>query len=157
MDWESIFYPFLLSAAPIFELRGGIPLALFEYHLEWYWALPICLVGNLLPVPFILWFLDRAVRVLSRVEFFRKLIDWFFERTRRKSSLVERYGWMGLALFVSIPLPVTGAWTGSVAAYLLGIEPKRAFLAITLGVFIAAAIVTVFCVAGWEAYLWLSR
>lgn len=154
---ESIFYPFLLSAVPIFELRGGIPLALFEYDLHWYWALPLCIIGNLLPVPFILWFLDGVVRVLGKVAFFHRLIEWFFERTRRRSRLMERYGWVGLALFVAIPLPVTGAWTGSAAAYLLGIEWKRAFLAIALGVLVAGAIVTGFCLAGWEAYLWLKR
>jgi uncharacterized membrane protein len=156
LSLESVLYPFLVSAAPIFELRGGIPLALFEYDLHWYWAFPICFVGNLLPVPFLLWFLDRAVRILGRVEFFRRLIDWFLERSRRKGKLAERYGWVGLALFVAVPLPVTGAWTGSVVAYLLGIESKRAFLAIALGVFTAGAIVTGFCLAGWEAYLWLK-
>lgn len=157
MSLESVLFPFLFSAAPIFELRGGIPLALFEYDLHWYWAFLICFVGNLLPVPFILLFLDKAVKTLARIEFFRRLIDWFFERTWRKGKLVERYGWVGLTLFVSIPLPVTGAWTGSAVAYLLGIESKRAFLAITLGVFIAGAIVTGFCLAGWQAYLWLRE
>lgn len=157
MNLESIFYPLLISALPIFELRGGIPVALFRYELHWYWAYPICVVGNLLPVPFILIFLDRATVILSRVEFFRKLIDWFFRRTRRKSRLVERYGLLGLTLFVSVPLPITGAWTGSAMAYLLDIDRKRAFLAITLGVLIAGAIVTGLCLAGWHTYLWLKE
>ena len=157
MSLESILFPFLFSAAPIFELRGGIPLALLEYDVQWYWALPICIVGNLLPVPVILYFLDRAVRLLSRVDYFRRLIEWFFVRTKRRGKLVERYGWLGLTLFVSIPLPITGAWTGSAVAYLLGIEPRKAFFAIALGVIIAGAIVTGFCLAGWQAYLWISE
>jgi uncharacterized membrane protein len=157
MNMESIFYPFLISMVPIFELRGGIPIALFRYEIHWYWAYLICVAGNLLPVPFILIFLDRATEILSRVEFFRKLIDWFFRRTRRKSRLVERYGWLGLALFVAVPLPVTGAWTGSAMAYLLDIDRKRAFLAIALGVLIAGGVVTGFCLAGWQAYLWLRE
>jgi len=157
LSLESILLPFLFSAAPIFELRGGIPLALFHYDVQWYWAFLICIAGNLLPVPFILYFLDRAVRVLSRAEFFRHLIEWFFVRTRRKGKLTERYGWVGLTLFVSIPLPVTGAWTGSAVAYLFGIESRKAFFAIALGVLIAGAIVTGFCLAGWQAYLWISE
>jgi len=70
---------------------------------------------------------------------------------------VERYGWIGLAIFVGVPLPMTGAWTGSVLAYLMGIEYKRALPAILLGVIIAGVIVTVFCALGWETYLLLKR
>jgi len=156
MDLSEIMRVILISAAPISELRGGIPVAMFRYDFHWYWAFLIAVVGNMLPIPFLLILYDPAVKLVSRVSWIRKIVDWFFKYTRRKGGVVERYGWVGLAIFVGIPLPMTGAWTGSILAYLMGIEYKRALLAIFLGVLIAGAIVTIFCVTGWEAYLWLK-
>jgi uncharacterized membrane protein len=147
---------FLISAAPVSELRGGIPTGLFEFDLSWYSVFLVSFLGNLLPVPFLLLCLDPLARLLSRMEIFGRILEWLFERTRRRGKIVERYGRIGLALFVALPLPVTGAWTGTLVAFLFGIEFKRAFLSIILGVFIAGVIVTSFCLAGWQAYLWLK-
>ena len=147
---------FLISAAPISELRGAIPTALFRFDFPWYSAFFVSLLGNLLPVPFLLLFLDPLSRFLDKIEPLGKIKDWFFERTRRRRRIVERYGSIGLVLFVSIPLPVTGAWTGSILAFLLGLKFKSAFFPILLGVFIAGVIVTTFCLAGWQGYLWLK-
>ena len=109
------------------------------------------------PIPFLLALYDPVVKLVSKVGWIKRLADWFFKYTRRRGGLVEKYGWIGLAVFVGIPLPITGAWTGSVLAYLMGIEYKRALLATFLGVIIAATIVTIFCVVGWDAYLFLKR
>ena len=140
---------FFTAAAPISELRGAIPLAIVDLDISWQLAFLVAFAGNLLPVPFLLLFLDPVSRILSRVGIFERLLNWIFRMSRRRGGLVEKYGTMGLVLFVAIPLPITGAWTGSIVAFLLGLRFWRAFPAIILGVFIAGVIVTTLTVIGW--------
>ena len=142
----------LISALPIFELRGGIPVAIGLFHLPWYYALLLSVIGNLLPVPFILLLLDSATRLLSRIRLFDRFLTWLFERTRRRGRIIEIYQRIGLVLFVAIPLPITGAWTGSLAAVLFGLRFRHAFLSIFIGVLIAGAIVTCLSVLGLHIY-----
>jgi uncharacterized membrane protein len=141
----------ITSALPILELRGGIPVAIF-LQLPLYYALPLAIVGNLLPVPFILLFCNSVARFLSRVPLFDRALAWLFERTRRRGKLIERYERIGLALFVAIQLPVTGAWTGSLAAVLFGLKFRHAFISILLGVLIAGTIVTALSLLGVTIY-----
>ena len=138
-----------ISALPIFELRGALPVAINLFQFPWYYAFLLAIIGNLVPVPFILLLLDAISRLLSRIGFFRRMLTWLFERTRRRGKIIERYERIGLALFVAIPLPVTGAWTGSLAAVLFGLKFKYAFLSILVGVVIAGVIVTCLCLLGW--------
>jgi uncharacterized membrane protein len=140
---------FFTAAAPISELRGAIPLAILDLEVSWPLAFLVAFAGNLLPVPFILLLLDPIARVVSRVKLLDRILQAIFAISRRRGGIVERYGLLGLVVFVAIPLPVTGAWTGSIVAYLLGIEFRRAFPAIVLGVFIAGVIVTVLTEIGW--------
>ena len=139
----------IISALPIFELRGAIPVAITVFHFPWYYALPLAIIGNLLPVPVILLFLNTISKWLSRIGLFARFFHWLFEHTRRRGKIVERYGRIGLALFVAIPLPVTGAWTGSLAAVLFGLKFKHAFLSIFIGVCIAGIIITCLSLLGW--------
>jgi len=132
----------ITSALPILELRGGIPIAMTLFDFSWYYAFLLAVIGNLLPVPFILLFLDTATRLLSKVRFFDRILNWLFERTRRRGKIIQKYERIGLVLFVAIPLPITGAWTGSLAAVLFGLKFKHAFLSIVVGVLIAGVIVT---------------
>jgi len=127
---------------PILELRGGIPVAMGLFHFPWYYAFLLSVIGNLLPVPFILFFLDYVIRLLNKVRFFDRILNWLFERTRRRGKIIQRYERIGLVLFVAIPLPVTGAWTGALAAVLFGLRFRHAFLSILIGVLIAGVIVT---------------
>jgi uncharacterized membrane protein len=138
------------AALPISELRGAIPIAVGVYHFTWYYAYIFSVIGNLLPVPFILLLLNKITPLLSRVGFFDRLMQWYFKWTKRRSKSVERFGWLGLTLFVAIPLPVTGAWTGSILAVVLGLKFKYSFSAIILGVIIAGIIVTCATVLGWS-------
>jgi uncharacterized membrane protein len=140
---------FFTAAAPISELRGAIPLAIKTLHISWPIALVVALAGNLLPVPFLLLFLDPIAKFLSKVKLLEKIINWIFERSRRRGRLVERYERIGLTVFVAIPFPLTGAWTGSILAFLMGIPFWRAFISIAIGVLIAGAIVTTLTVIGW--------
>ena len=139
----------IISALPILELRGALPVALNVFHFPWYYALPLAIIGNLLPVPIILLFLNTISRGLSKIGFFDRFLHWLFEHTRQRGKFVERYERIGLALFVAIPLPVTGAWTGSLVAVLFDLKFRHAFLSILIGVCIAGIIVTCLSLLGW--------
>jgi uncharacterized membrane protein len=149
LDISDILKTLGLAASPISELRGAIPLAVQEFDFPWYYAYIISVIGNMLPVPFILLFLNAVTRILSRFTLFDRFFKWLFAYTRRRGTLIEKYERVGLVLFVAIPLPITGAWTGSIAAVLLGMKFNRAILSIFLGVLIAGTIVTCLTLLGW--------
>ena len=149
MDPVDILKVIGTAVLPISELRGAIPLAIFTYDFPWYYAYLFGVIGNLLPVPFILLLFNAVIPLLSRVHFLDRLMQWYFAWTKRRSKSIERYGWLGLAIFVAIPLPVTGAWTGSILAALLGMKFKYAFSSIAVGVLVAGVIVTCAVVLGW--------
>ena len=130
-----------IAAAPVFELRGAIPFALARGASP---ALALCfsLLGNLLVVPLLLWGLASIERLLMRWPFAERLMTQVFARSRRKGRWIERWGMVGLLLLVAIPLPGTGAWTGSIAAFLLGIPSRKALPWIALGVLVAGVVVT---------------
>ena len=139
----------IISTLPVAELRGALPVAINLFHMSWHKAFCLAIIGNLLPVPLLLLFLDPLAKAVSRVEIGRRLVNWVFEHTRRQGKAIERYERIGLTLFVAIPLPVTGAWTGAIAAFLLGLRFRYAFLSILIGIIIAGAIVTSLCLLGW--------
>lgn len=144
-----------LAASPISELRGAIPWAILKHHFPWYYAFLLAVIGNLLPVPFLLLSLNTFSRLLSKIGIFEKMLHWLFKRTRRRGKIINRYQRIGLALFVAIPLPVTGAWTGSLAAVLFRLKFKHAFLSIFFGILIAGTIVTGVTLLGWTIFgLW---
>ena len=149
LNWLEVL---ALAASPISELRGAIPWAILKHHFPWYYAFLVAVIGNLLPVPFILLFLDTFSRLLSKIGIFERMLNWLFERTRRRGKMINRYERIGLALFVAIPLPVTGAWTGSLAAVLFGLKFKHAFLSIFIGILIAGVIVTCATLLGWTIF-----
>ncbi len=138
-----------IAALPIFELRGALPVAINLFHFPWYYALLLAIIGNLLPVPFILLFLNAISRLLSKIGIFNRMLQWLFERTRRRGKIIERYEKIGLMLFVAIPLPITGAWTGSIVAVLFGLKFRHALLSIFAGILIAGVIVTCLSLLGW--------
>jgi len=138
-----------IAASPISELRGAIPIAIGTFHFPWYYAFIIAIIGNLMPVPFILLLLNFVSKLLCKISVFKKLLNWLFERIRRRGKAIERYEHVGLALFVAIPLPITGAWTGSIIAVLLGLKFRYAFLSIFIGIIISGVIVTCATVLGW--------
>ena len=155
LDLSNVLAVLAIAASPISELRGAIPVAITGFHFPWYYAFFLSIIGNLLPVPFILLFLDTSSRLLSKIGIFKRMLQWLFERTRRRGKIIERYERIGLILFVAIPLPVTGAWTGSVAAVLFGLRFKHALLSIFIGILIAGTIVTCATLLGWSIFgLW---
>ncbi len=134
----------ITSMMPIFELRGAIPLAVLHFKMPLVTAYLISWVGNLLPVLPIIYFLEPIRKALAHIKVIDRFFAWFYARTYKKGRKVMRLGAIGLSLFVAIPLPVTGAWTGSVMAILFDIKPRYAFPAIILGVTIAGIVVSSF-------------
>ena len=134
----------LIAMSPFFELRGSIPIALGVYHLPVFAAFWLSIIGNLVPVIFILWLLEAVAKFLSKYfYFFNRFFAWLFERTRKNhENKFKKWQEFALVVLVAIPLPFTGAWTGSLCAFVFGIPWKKAFLLIALGVVIAGLIVT---------------
>ncbi len=139
----------ILSVLPVIELRGALPVAINLFHLPWYQALYLTVLGNMLPVPLLLLFYKSLAGVISRTETGKRLGRWAVKRIRRRTGLIMKYEQIGLMLFVAVPLPGTGAWTGSVAAFLFGLNLSRALFSIAAGVVIAGAIVTALSLMGW--------
>ena len=127
----------IISALPVVELRGALPVAINVFHMPWYWAYLLAVIGNMLPVPILLLFFESLARIVSKVEIGKKLVDWVFRHTRRHEKIIQKYEWLGLMLFVAIPLPMTGAWTGSIIAFILGMRFTYALMSILCGVIIA--------------------
>jgi len=134
---------FLLAMTPIGELRIAIPTALTIYHLGWAESYLISVFGNLIPVIFLLLFLESLSGWLSKnFRIFQRFFVWLFEKTRKKyNSRMEKYGYPALVIFVAIPLPVTGGWTAALIAFLFGISFRKAFPLIALGIMIAGGVV----------------
>ena len=133
---------FLVSMIPILELRGGILVASL-LHVDMWRAIPICVVGNLIPVPFILLLITKIFALLKKTKLFRGLVEKLERKAMGKSDRIQRYEFWGLVAFVGIPLPGTGAWTGSLIAALLGVKNKKAVPAILLGLVLATIIMSV--------------
>ncbi len=134
---------FSIAMLPVSELRGAIPYGLLtEPKLSVARTYILAVLGNFVPVIPILLFLEPVSKFLRRVPILDRLLTWFFARTRRRGTLVEKYEAIGLTLFVAIPLPVTGAWTGAIMAFLFGIRFKWAAVCISLGIMIAGVVVT---------------
>ena len=139
----------IISALPLAELRGGIPVGIGVYQLPWYQAFCLAIIGNMLPVPLLLLFFGSLVKFARRVHVGERFIDMLVRHSERHTARIEKYERIGLTVFVAIPLPWTGAWTGAMVASLLGIKFGRAFLSIMAGVIISGAIVTALVQMGW--------
>ena len=133
---------FVISMIPILELRGGL-LAASLLQIPAASAIPICIIGNIIPIPFILLFIRQIFKWMKKIKIFRGLIEKLEARAMRKSDNIRRYEFLGLVLFVGIPLPGTGAWTGALIASLLEVDIKKSSLAILLGLVMATVIMYV--------------
>lgn len=133
---------FVISMVPILELRGGL-LAASVLNINIVRAVWICVIGNIIPVPFILFLITPVFNWLKRTRTFRPLVEKLESRALGKSEQIEKYQFWGLVLFVGIPLPGTGAWTGSLIASLLGMKFKKAFPAVLLGIAVACVIMSI--------------
>ncbi|MFH1826525.1 MAG: small multi-drug export protein [bacterium] len=129
---------FLAALAPIIEVRGAVPLGILVYHLDPVKVILISIIGSIIPIIPILWFLNTLTERLKKIPSFNKFIEWLFARTRSRSKLIEDFELVGLTIFVGIPFPGTGVWTGCVAAYLLGLPLIPTFVCASIGTTIAS-------------------
>lgn len=133
---------FIISMVPILELRGGL-VAASLLGIDYVKAVIICIIGNVIPVPFILFFINKIFALMKKTKLFRGLVEKLETKAMGKSDKIKKYEFLGLVLFVGIPLPGTGAWTGSLIAALMGIKVKKAFPAVLCGLALATVIMSV--------------
>ena len=131
---------FIISMIPILELRGALLVAGPLLGVPVATAIPLCIIGNIIPVPFILLLITPIFKWMKGTKTFKPMVDKLEAKAMSKSDKIEKYEFWGLVLFVGIPLPGTGAWTGSLIAALLGVKFKKAFPAVILGICIATVI-----------------
>ena len=131
------------SMIPIIELRGAIPMGAI-FGLPWWQSYILSVIGNMLPVPIILLFVKAVIVWMgkSRVKFFNRVADFLNKRVEKRRGQIEKYSFWGVCLFVAVPLPVTGAWTGSLVAAMIDMKFWKALLSCLLGVMIAGVIMT---------------
>jgi len=146
-DW---IWTAVLTLLPISELRGGLPYAL-AHGKSWFLAYPFCVILNAAVAPIVYVFLETIHQLLYRWGFYARIFNKLVNQARRKlNRKVERYGFWGVAIFVGIPLPVTGAWSGTLGAWVLGLSRRKTMLAILAGVAISGLIVSAIVLLGIE-------
>lgn len=135
---------FIISLLPILELRGGL-LAAALLGLDPLPSYIISIIGNVLPVPFILLLITKILAWMknSKVKFFNKIANWLDEKVEKHKGQIEKYGYWGVVLFVGIPLPGTGAWTGTLIASVLNMDKKKTFIAVMAGLVMASIIMMI--------------
>jgi uncharacterized membrane protein len=137
------FVIIFISMIPFVELRGAIPVAIIIYGMPWWEAFTLSVIGNMIPVPIILLRLGNVEAWLRKYKRWDRFFTKLYSKTRaRADEKMKRYEALGVMFFVAIPLPFTGAWTGSLIAYLFELKFKRAILVVFAGVCIAGVIVT---------------
>ena len=134
---------FFCSMIPIIELRGAIPLGA-ALGLPMWQSFLLAIVGNMLPVPIILLFVKKVLSFMSkcRVKLFNKVANWVYAKAEKNKGKIEKYSFWGVALFVGIPLPMTGAWTGTLVAAMLDMKFWKAILSAFIGVLVAGIIIS---------------
>ena len=154
------FLTLLISMVPLIELRGAIPVGV-GFGVPWYWAVIISMVGNMLPVPFIFFFARRVLEWGADKPVIGKFFTWCLKKGHSGGQkLKEKAGkgmFLALMLFVGIPLPGTGAWTGTLAASMLDLDFKKSVLAVLCGVILAGAIITTLTLLGFGAFFGLTN
>ena len=133
---------FLISMVPILELRGGM-IAACLLGLNPYTSLLVCILGNIIPVPLILWFITPVFNWFKKKKGLRKFANWCEKHATKNQGKIDKLKYYGLFLFVAVPLPTTGAWTGSLIASLLGLDKKKSCITAILGVVGAGLIMLV--------------
>ena len=137
---EAILTTFFVAMVPVIELRGALPIGV-GMGLPPLAAAAIAIIGNLVPIPFILILLQKIFDFMRDKKCTKKIVAWLEKKADKNRSKIDKYGWLGLVLLVAIPLPGTGGWTGALVASCLKMKKKPAMLAISAGVFIAGIIV----------------
>lgn len=133
---------FIISLLPLLELRGGL-IAASILKLNPFVSYIVSIIGNVIPVPFILWFINSILDFMRKRKHLSKIAKWLDKKVDKHKGQIEKFGFWGLVFFVGIPLPGTGAWTGCLIAAVLEMDRKKAFLATMLGILMASVIMMI--------------
>lgn len=133
-DWLKII---ISAAVPVFELRFSIPYGILLLEMPYLHTYFLSVIGSIIPAPFILWLIPSILEWMKGTKTFGKLGTWIYNRGIKKSKSLDKYSFWGLVIFIAIPLPGTGVWTGCLAASLIGVELKRGIVAAIMGTMIA--------------------
>lgn len=148
---------FLISMVPIVELRGAIPIGVAKFGIDWWIAVPLCMIGNIIPVPFIYFFARRILEWGKDKPVIGRFFSWCLEKGHHGGEKLQAKAGKGmfwaLLLFVGIPLPGTGAWTGTLAASMLDLDFKKSIIAVCCGVALAALIITIATLLGCQVFI----
>ena len=139
---------FILSMLPITELRFSIPYGILMYDISIINTVTLSIIGNILIGVLIIYIIGPSMNFLRKFSFIENIITSIFKRTRKKGDIINRLKFFGLIIFVGIPLPLTGVWTGSLASYLFGLSKSKSVFAIICGVLLSSSIVTSLTIAG---------
>lgn len=137
---KAIILTFLISMVPVIELRGGLPFGVAQGLAPLYAAL-VSIVGNLLPIPFLLKLVPKIFDFLRDKKYTKRLIAWLEKKAEKNRKTIDKYGWLGLYILVAVPLPGTGAWTGALVSSCFKMKFWPSMAAIIVGVLTAGAIV----------------
>jgi uncharacterized membrane protein len=146
---NSILLLILITLIPALELRASIPFGILSTNLHWTTVFIICVITNIILGPAVYVILDKFIHIFLKIRIFDRVYSKYIEKTQKKiHPAIEKYGILGLAIFIGIPLPGSGSYTGALAAYILGMKIKRFIIANIIGVIIAAAIITLLALTG---------
>ena len=139
ITYIDFFSVFGMAMLPIVELKGAIPFGVLSLNMPFWTAFWIAYAGSCLPVPFIIVFIERILKWMtgSSVKFFNKFSNWLYSKVEKHKGKIQKYGYLGVFIFVAIPLPGTGVWTGSLISAVLGLKPSKAIAVVVLGNVIA--------------------
>ncbi len=133
---------FIISLMPILELRGGL-IAAALLGLDPIPSYIISIIGNIIPVPFILLLINKILKWMRNSKHFKSFANWLDSKVEKHKGQIEKYGYLGIILFVGVPLPGTGAWTGSLIASVLEMDRKKTFIAVLAGIVMASIIMMI--------------
>lgn len=152
VEMKAVLILMLITLIPTLELRASIPYGILRADMDWWAVVLVCVVTNIVLGPLVYLFLDKVMGLLLRFEWLNRIYGRTVTRTQRRiQRSVDRYGEMGVALFIGIPLPGTGSYSGALGAYLLGLGYRRFIVANVIGVLMAGSIVTTVVLSGVEA------
>ena len=153
VEMKAILILMLITLIPTLELRASIPYGILRGDMHWWAVVIVCVVTNIVLGPLVYLFLDKVMGLLLRFEWLKRIYGRTVKRTQRRiQKPVDRYGEMGVALFIGIPLPGTGSYSGALGAYLLGLGYRKFIIANVIGVLMAGSIVTAVVLSGVEAF-----
>jgi len=148
----------LITLIPTLELRASIPYGILISGMPLWWVITICIITNIILGPMIYFILDKLMFILLKIGWVERIYNWSVIRTREKiQKPIDKYGDMGIALFIGIPLPGTGSYTGALGAYLMGLGYKKFIIANIIGVLIAGSVVTTVVLSGVETFNFLIK